>query len=115
MRDTELWRLPATELSRRYREGSATPLAVAQACLARLESVNPRLNAVVARRDAAFMQEAEAATERWVKGQPLSAIDGLPLTVKDSLYTADLPTTCSSGPRPRASSAATRRCSTACR
>lgn len=93
MANQALWRLSATELQRRYREGSTTPLAVAQACLARLEAVNPRINAVVARRDAAFMEEAEAATERWVQGRPLSAIDGIPLTVKDSLYTADLPTT----------------------
>lgn len=89
----ESWRLSASELQRRYREGSLTPLEVAQACLARLEQVNPRINAVVARRDPAFMEEAEAATERHVRGQPLSPLDGIPLSVKDSLYTADLPTT----------------------
>jgi aspartyl-tRNA(Asn)/glutamyl-tRNA(Gln) amidotransferase subunit A len=88
-----LWQLPACELQRRYRDGSLTPLAVAQGCLARLEAVNPRLNAVIARRDAAFLAEAEAATRRHESGQPLSALDGIPLTVKDSLYTADLPTT----------------------
>ncbi|HZN48041.1 MAG TPA: amidase, partial [Ramlibacter sp.] len=88
-----LWQLSATELQRRYRDGSLTPLAVAQACLARLEAVNPRLNAVVARRDPQFMQEAEAATERYVRGTPLSPLDGIPLSVKDSLYTADQPTT----------------------
>ena len=48
-----LWRLSATEMQGRYRDGSLTPLEVAQACLARLETVNPRLNAVVARRDPA--------------------------------------------------------------
>lgn len=88
-----LWRLSASELQRRYQEGGLTPLAVAQACLGRLEAVNPGLNAVIARRDTAFLAEARASTERWGKGQPLSAIDGIPLTVKDSLYTADMPTT----------------------
>ncbi len=87
-----LWQLSATELQRRYRDGSLTPLAVAQACLARLEAVNPQLNAVVQRRDAAFLQEAQAATRRFQAGAPRSALDGIPLTVKDSLYTADLPT-----------------------
>lgn len=87
------WQLAATELQRRYRDGSLTPLAVAQACLARLEAVNPRLNAVVARRDDDFLREAAAATARHAQGRALSAIDGIPLTVKDSLYTADLPTT----------------------
>lgn len=89
----ELWRLGAAELARRYREGSLTPLAVAQACLARLEAVNPKVNAVVARRDDAFMQEAQASTARHARGEPLSVLDGIPLTVKDSLFTRDLPTT----------------------
>jgi len=88
----ESWRLSAAELQRRYREGSLTPLQVAQACLARLEAVNPRINAVVARRDPAFMEEAAAATERYAHGKPLSSIDGIPLSVKDSLYTRDLAT-----------------------
>lgn len=89
-----LWQLPAVELARRYRAGTLTPQAVARACLARLEQVNPRINAVVARRDAAFLAEAAAATRRFEQGAPLSAVDGIPVTVKDSLYLADLPTTC---------------------
>lgn len=89
----ELWRLPATELQRRYRERSLTPLNVAQDCLARLEAVNPRINAVIARRDSEFLCEAQASTQRHERGQPLSALDGIPITVKDSLFTADQPTT----------------------
>jgi aspartyl-tRNA(Asn)/glutamyl-tRNA(Gln) amidotransferase subunit A len=88
----ELWRLPATELARRYRDGSLTPLDAAHASLARLDAVNPRLNAVVARRDAALLADAEASTARHAKGRPLSPLDGIPITVKDSLPTADLPT-----------------------
>lgn len=93
MAPSELWKLGASDLRRGYRSGSFTPLQVAQACLARLEAVNPRLNAVVARRDPAFMAEAQAATERFTRGAPLSALDGIPLSVKDSLYTRDQPTT----------------------
>lgn len=87
------WHLSASELARRYRDGSLTPTAVAQACLARLEAVNPRINAVIARRDADFLREAQAATARHAQGKPLSPLDGIPLSVKDSLYTADQPTT----------------------
>jgi len=89
-----LWQLPAIELQRRYRAGSLTPLAVVQAVLARMDVVNPRLNAVVARRDDAVLAEAAAATKRYAQGAALSALDGIPLTVKDSLFSADLPTTC---------------------
>ncbi len=92
--DDSLWRLPATELQRRYLERSLTPLALMQSVLARLDAVNPRLHAVVARRDDAVLAEADAATRRFEKGEPISPLDGIPLTVKDSLYLAELPTTC---------------------
>jgi aspartyl-tRNA(Asn)/glutamyl-tRNA(Gln) amidotransferase subunit A len=87
------WQLGAVEMARRFREGSLTPLAVAQACLERLDVVNPGVNAVVARRDASFLEEASASTRRHERGTPLSMLDGIPLTVKDSLLTFDLPTT----------------------
>jgi len=92
--DENLWQLSATELQRRYRERSLTPMAVVQGVLARMDAVNPRLNAVIARRDDAVLSEAAAATERFVRSSPLSTLDGIPITVKDSLFTAALPTTC---------------------
>ena len=93
MGDDDLWRLPATELQRRYRARTLTPSAVVRAVLERIDAVNPRLHAVVARRDDAVLAEAAAATQRFDAGRPLSPLDGLPLTVKDSLFTAELPTT----------------------
>jgi len=88
-----LWQLSACELQRRYANGSLTPSSVAQACLQRIDAVNPRLNAIVARRDVCFLEEAEEATRRYARNEPLSPLDGVPFTVKDSLLTADLPTT----------------------
>lgn len=87
-----LWKLPATELQRRYRDRSLSPLAVTQACLARLQAINPVLNAVIVRRDEACLAEGAAAAQRFAEGRPLGPLDGIPLTVKDSLYTADMPT-----------------------
>jgi aspartyl-tRNA(Asn)/glutamyl-tRNA(Gln) amidotransferase subunit A len=89
-----LWQLPATELLRRYRARSLTPNEVVRAIHARMDAVNPRLHAVVARRDEQVLADAEAATQRFAQGRPLSLLDGIPLTVKDSLFTADQPTTC---------------------
>lgn len=94
MRDEKLWQLSATELQRRYRDRSLTPVAVMQAVLTRMNEVNPRLNAVVARRDDAALAEAAEATERFAQRAPLSMLDGIPITVKDSLFTIELPTTC---------------------
>ena len=89
-----LWQLSATELARRYRDRTLTPLAVAHDVLARIDAVNGRLNAVVSRRDKAMLAEAQAAGERFARGAPLSMLDGIPITVKDSLYLDGLPTTC---------------------
>lgn len=90
--DVALWKMSACDMQRRFREGSLTPLAVAQACLERLDAVNPQLNAVVCRRDRSLLAEAEQATQRHARRQPLSMLDGIPLSVKDSLLTADQPT-----------------------
>lgn len=90
---TQVWRLSAVELQQHYRTGALTPLAVAQACLARLDKVNPQLNAVIARRDETMLQEAEAATERYAQGRPHSMLDGIPVSIKDNLQTRDQPTT----------------------
>jgi aspartyl-tRNA(Asn)/glutamyl-tRNA(Gln) amidotransferase subunit A len=89
-----LWRLSATDLARRYRDGTLSPVDALEACLARLDAVNPRLNAVIAQRDRSLLRdEARASARRHERGEALSALDGLPLTVKDNLLTADLPTT----------------------
>lgn len=88
-----LWKLPAIELAQGYRSGAYTPAQVAQACLERLDAVNPALNAVIARRDIEFLAEAQASTLRFQKGVPLSMLDGIPLSIKDNIPMADLPTT----------------------
>lgn len=85
----QAWRLSAVQLQQHYRDGTLTPRAVAQACLARLDAVNPRINAVIARRDDALLREADAATERYAAGRPLSALDGIPVSIKDNLLTKD--------------------------
>ncbi|NML48544.1 amidase [Ramlibacter sp. G-1-2-2] len=89
----ELWRLPASTLAARYRAGTLSPVELAQACLARIDAVNPRLNAIIARRDAALLADARASRQRHAQGRPLSMLDGVPVSIKDNLLTTDLPTT----------------------
>jgi aspartyl-tRNA(Asn)/glutamyl-tRNA(Gln) amidotransferase subunit A len=88
-----VWQLSALELGRRFREGTLSPVEALTSCLARLEEVNPAINAVIARRDSSARAEAQASERRYARGQALSPLDGIPLTVKDSLFTRDLPTT----------------------
>jgi aspartyl-tRNA(Asn)/glutamyl-tRNA(Gln) amidotransferase subunit A len=90
---TPLWQRSAVELGAAFRAGAASPPAVLAACLARLDALNPVLNAVVALRRSQVAAEARASAERHAQGRALSALDGVPVLVKDNLPTTDLPTT----------------------
>ncbi|MBN8928326.1 MAG: hypothetical protein BGO51_02915 [Rhodospirillales bacterium 69-11] len=87
-----LWTLSATRLSALFRAGAVTPEAALEAVLARMEAVNPTLNAVVTPNLAEARAAAAAATARWAAGEPLSPLDGVPFTVKDNIPAAGLPT-----------------------
>jgi len=74
----------ALEVAALIRDGSASPLEVVDLYLARVDRLNPQLNAITWRRDEAVRAEARAATERlrsvdWVR-QPFF---GLPIPIKD--------------------------------
>jgi aspartyl-tRNA(Asn)/glutamyl-tRNA(Gln) amidotransferase subunit A len=87
---SELYSLSAAELVRGYRSGSFSPVAVIDAVLARLDAVNPALNAVVTVDRGGARVAAGQAAARWSAGEPLSALDGVPVTIKDNLYAAGL-------------------------
>jgi len=79
--------LSALELSQAFRSKSVSPVESTAAVLARIEAGEPHLNAMyVVHRDAA-MQAAREAEQRWQSGAPLSAIDGVAVTIKENLYT----------------------------
>ena len=88
-----LWTLSATRLSQSFASGQATPVDALDAILARLEAVNPLLNAVIALDAPAARAAAQASAARWRAGTPLSHLDGVPFTVKDNIPVAGMPTT----------------------
>jgi amidase len=61
--------------------------------LARIDSVNPALNAVVELRCEAALQEATTADEAITRGGDVGPLHGLPMTIKDSFNVAGLHTT----------------------
>ncbi len=79
---TELWRLDATDLAHLIRTGRASAREAVQSCLARLEVVNPHLNAVVQRMDGEALAAADAADTRRARGAALPPLHGVPVTVK---------------------------------
>jgi amidase len=74
----------------RRKEISARELT--EALLARIDSVNPAVNAVVELRREAALQEAAAADEAIADG-PLGPLHGVPMTIKESFNVAGLHTT----------------------
>ena len=85
----ELCRLGVAELSAGFSAGKFTPLDVARAALARAEQVQERFNAFSLIDAEAALAMATELTARWRSGAPLSAIDGVPTTVKDIIWIKD--------------------------
>ncbi|HEV2913336.1 MAG TPA: amidase [Pyrinomonadaceae bacterium] len=81
------------------RTRAASPVEVAEAHLRRIESLNPVLNAIVTLAPD-VLERAREAEGRVMRGERRGALDGVPLTVKDTIETKGLRTT--SGSRARA-------------
>jgi fatty acid amide hydrolase len=83
--------LGATELAARIAAGEVTATAAVEAYIARLEAVNPRLNALVVPRFAEARAEAGEVDRRRAAGEPLGPLAGVPVTIKESLALAGTP------------------------
>jgi fatty acid amide hydrolase len=83
----------AAELAALIARGEVSALEAVEAHIARIEHVNPALNAVVVKRYEAARAEASRADERRASGQPLGPLHGVPITIKESLDVAGTPST----------------------
>lgn len=83
----------AVELRRMIGAREISPVELLDACIARIEAVNPAVNAVTATCFEAARKAAKAAERAVSNGEPLGLLHGLPLGVKDLEDTAGLLTT----------------------
>ena len=84
---------PATELAKQIRRGSLSPVELVDTLLARIEQVNPTVNAyctVVADQARAAAREAERAARA---GDDLGLLHGVPYSLKDLTPTKGIRTT----------------------
>ena len=89
---TDLADLTAVDLSHAYGAGDCSPVDALRAVRERIDRWEPTVNAIWHRDDAEADRQARAAEERWRAGQPLSPLDGVPVTVKENIATAGVPT-----------------------
>jgi Asp-tRNA(Asn)/Glu-tRNA(Gln) amidotransferase A subunit family amidase len=90
---TDLCFSPATDLDRLIRARAVSPVEVARAVLARIERLNPRLNAFLTVTADLALAQAGAAEERARRGARLGPLDGIPFSIKDLEATAGIRTT----------------------
>ena len=76
-------RMSATELVSLYQRGALSPVEVTSCVLAQAETINPRFNAFVLIDADGALAAATASEKRWLRGEPLGPIDGVPATIKN--------------------------------
>jgi Asp-tRNA(Asn)/Glu-tRNA(Gln) amidotransferase A subunit family amidase len=83
----------AVELRRRIGSKEISPVELLEACIARIERLNPAVNAVTATCYERARREAAAAEKAVLRGEPLGLLHGLPIGIKDLQETGGLLTT----------------------
>ena len=96
MSTTDLTQCTADQLLALYRSGQASPVEATQAVLARIERVNPRINAFCLVDADRALASARASEARWqahrATGAAVGALEGVPTSIKDLILTQGWPT-----------------------
>ena len=91
-------RLPQSilQISELLRQGSVSPVELTTACLARVEKLNPRLNAFITVTAESALAQARQAEAEIRRGDWRGPLHGIPLALKDLIDTAGVRTTAAS-------------------
>lgn len=92
----ELTGLTVAQLSRLIEARKLSPRELVEACLARIERLDPALAAFVAVTAESARAEARTAESEIANGRRRGPLHGIPFAVKDIIDVAGLPTTCGS-------------------
>ncbi|QOL80824.1 amidase [Pseudooceanicola spongiae] len=88
---SEICRMSAADLTLAYASGALSPVEATRAALERSEQAQARCNAFTLIDHDAALTAAFASEARWRAGTALSAIDGVPGTIKDIVTVAGWP------------------------
>jgi len=89
----ELWKMSGWQLSRMIASKKVKPSEVMDAILARIEEVNPKINAFCTLARDSAMAEARAADKKVTRAKSLGPLFGVPISIKDLIFTKGLRTT----------------------
>jgi amidase len=89
----ELWRWQACDLAEAIRLRRISSREAVTSCLARLDAVNPRINAVVDIMAEDALAAADRADQATVRGEAVGSLHGVPVTIKINVDIAGRPTT----------------------
>src|SRR5271169_480542 len=82
----------ASQFHARYKRGEKSPVTVVRAHLDAIASLDQGVNAFVLIDDEVAMSMARASEVRYRRNAPLGPLDGIPITIKDTLNVAGWPT-----------------------
>jgi amidase len=81
----DIWRLPAHELAGLIRAKKVSAKEAATSALARLDAVNPAINAVVDHRPDDVLSQAAAVDAAIARGDDVGVLAGVPVTIKANI------------------------------
>src|SRR5690349_8182074 len=94
-----LHQLSLAQMSQFIRERKLSPVELVRAHYARIERLNPKLNAFIELRQEAAFDEARAAEEAVARNAKVGALHGIPISIKSSIAIAGLKFECGSPTR----------------
>src|SRR5215207_8088595 len=92
--DIHFW--TAHEAQAALERGEVSSVELTYAHLERIKALDPDLHAFLAVTPEVALAAAEVSDARRARGVPLGPLDGIPVSVKDMLITAGIPTTAGS-------------------
>src|SRR5947207_1379815 len=87
-----IWQLSIAELLSLFRRRELSPVDVAEAALDRVEALNPALNAFCTLEPDRVRAQARRAEQQLTDGESVGPLCGVPIAIKDLIFTKDLRT-----------------------
>lgn len=90
---SELWKLSATETAKLVKAREVSAVEVCKSTLARIDAINPIINAIVQRTDDEALAAAQAVDDALSRGEDPGPLAGVPVTIKVNVDQKGWPTT----------------------